>query len=168
MTSEQDFAKKLDLTPSDWQTRMVFADWLEEHGDPRAAGIRELGRRRIFPLFLPEDFYVPKGRSFLATRATNNNDLARKKKHCNIPDAWFGAVLTRLHGSSVMAEYNIYDDKPDYSYWYWWVRFTTRAGLEDALALAYTEIPEGSLPLPEIRLRERKPGRRDAGSRGRT
>lgn len=43
VTTEDDFQATLDADPSDWQTRLVFADWLEEHGDPRAAGYRALG-----------------------------------------------------------------------------------------------------------------------------
>lgn len=31
MTTEDDFQAVLDADPSDWQTRLVFADWLQEH-----------------------------------------------------------------------------------------------------------------------------------------
>ena len=50
MTTEDDFQNALDAHPEDWQTRLVFADWLEENGDPRAEGYRALGvlRRRPF------------------------------------------------------------------------------------------------------------------------
>lgn len=47
MTTEDDFNAALDADPSDWQTRLVFADWLQDRGDPRAEGYRALGRRRI-------------------------------------------------------------------------------------------------------------------------
>jgi uncharacterized protein (TIGR02996 family) len=43
VTTEDDFQKALDKRPDDWQTRLVFADFLEERGDPRAAGYRILG-----------------------------------------------------------------------------------------------------------------------------
>ena len=49
MTSEDDFHAKLDADPDDWQTRLVFADWLQERGDPRADGYRALGIRRLRP-----------------------------------------------------------------------------------------------------------------------
>ena len=33
MTTEDDFQRALDANPDDWQTRLVFADWLEDRGD---------------------------------------------------------------------------------------------------------------------------------------
>jgi uncharacterized protein (TIGR02996 family) len=42
VTTEDDFQAKLDADPSDWQTRLVFADWLEENAGevdcPRCGG----------------------------------------------------------------------------------------------------------------------------------
>jgi uncharacterized protein (TIGR02996 family) len=46
VTTEDDFQSALDKNPGDWQTRLVFADWLQEHEDPRAEGYRILGRLR--------------------------------------------------------------------------------------------------------------------------
>ena len=41
MTTEDDFQRQLDEHPDDFQTRLVFADWLDENGQPeRAAFIR--------------------------------------------------------------------------------------------------------------------------------
>ncbi len=42
MTTEDDFQRQLDEHPDDWQTRLVFADWLQERGDRRAEGYRAL------------------------------------------------------------------------------------------------------------------------------
>lgn len=50
MTTEDDFQTALDAHPDDWQTRLVFADWLDERGDPRAEGYRALGRNEIHPM----------------------------------------------------------------------------------------------------------------------
>ncbi len=52
MTSEDDFQAALDANPEDWHTRLVFADWLQEHDDRRAEGYRALGvnRRRPYGL----------------------------------------------------------------------------------------------------------------------
>ncbi len=47
--SEEGFQAVLDADPTDWITRGVFADWLEERGDPRAAGYRELSRLKKRP-----------------------------------------------------------------------------------------------------------------------
>jgi uncharacterized protein (TIGR02996 family) len=49
MTTEDDFQRMLDGNPGDHLTRLVFADWLEEQGDPRAAGYRALATRRKRP-----------------------------------------------------------------------------------------------------------------------
>jgi uncharacterized protein (TIGR02996 family) len=49
MTTEDDFQNALAAQPQDWQTRLVFADWLQEHNDPRAEGYRAMGMRRVTP-----------------------------------------------------------------------------------------------------------------------
>jgi uncharacterized protein (TIGR02996 family) len=49
VTTEDDFHAALDAHPDDWQTRLVFADWLEEHGDARADGYRALAALRRVP-----------------------------------------------------------------------------------------------------------------------
>lgn len=49
MTTEDDFQTALDANPDDWQTRLVFADWLDERGDPRGPGYRALGLLRLVP-----------------------------------------------------------------------------------------------------------------------
>lgn len=48
-TTEEDFHRMLDANPEDHQTRMVFADWLQDRGDPRAEGYRALGRLGRYP-----------------------------------------------------------------------------------------------------------------------
>ena len=49
MTTEEDFHAALDANPDDWQTRLVFADWLDERGDPRGEGYRALGVLQLRP-----------------------------------------------------------------------------------------------------------------------
>jgi uncharacterized protein (TIGR02996 family) len=53
VTTEDDFQVALDLHLTDWQTRLVFADWLEEYGTPeqksRAPGYRKMGHFRRYP-----------------------------------------------------------------------------------------------------------------------
>jgi len=51
MTTEEAFQAALDANPDDHVTRLVFADWLQEQGDPRAEGYRALGRNQISPYF---------------------------------------------------------------------------------------------------------------------
>jgi uncharacterized protein (TIGR02996 family) len=52
MTTEDDFQRALDACPEDWQTRLVFADWLDERGDPRGPGYRALGANEMHPMRL--------------------------------------------------------------------------------------------------------------------
>jgi uncharacterized protein (TIGR02996 family) len=57
VTTEDDFQRALDAHPEDWQTRLVFADWLDERGDSRAAGVRAMvaiGRHAV-PCQRPPD-----------------------------------------------------------------------------------------------------------------
>ncbi len=49
MTTEDDFHAALDAHPDDGHTRLVFADWLEEQSDPRAAGYRAIAVRGLYP-----------------------------------------------------------------------------------------------------------------------
>ena len=46
---EAAFQAALDAHPADHTTRLVFADWLQERGDPRAEGYRALGMLGIRP-----------------------------------------------------------------------------------------------------------------------
>ena len=43
MSDEDAFNAYLDAHPDDGHARTVFADWLDDRGDPRAAGYRRLG-----------------------------------------------------------------------------------------------------------------------------
>jgi uncharacterized protein (TIGR02996 family) len=54
VTTEDDFQRALDKNLEDWQTRLVFADWLQDQGDSRAAGYRVLGTLRLYPKFYRE------------------------------------------------------------------------------------------------------------------
>ena len=58
MTTEDHFQAALDENPSDWQTRLVLADWLQDRDDPRADGYRVLGRLRRWPLAEPLGAYI--------------------------------------------------------------------------------------------------------------
>lgn len=49
MTTEDDFHATLDANPDDWQTRLVFADFLADRDDPRAEGYRAIAVQRRCP-----------------------------------------------------------------------------------------------------------------------
>jgi uncharacterized protein (TIGR02996 family) len=50
VTTEYDFWKLLEENPDDYQTRLIFADWLQDRNDDRAEGMRALGLLRLRPL----------------------------------------------------------------------------------------------------------------------
>lgn len=49
MTDEKAFLDAIALAPDDWNLRLVFADWLEEQGDPRALAYRWSGAHKKRP-----------------------------------------------------------------------------------------------------------------------
>jgi uncharacterized protein (TIGR02996 family) len=64
MSDEMSFLRAMEADPANHHLRLVFADWLEEHGDPRSELIRlthaltqsvggEKGTSRFHPLHSP-------------------------------------------------------------------------------------------------------------------
>lgn len=49
MTDEETFQAAIDADPTNSALRLVFADWLEERGDWRAAGYRWMGENHKWP-----------------------------------------------------------------------------------------------------------------------
>lgn len=112
MTTEDDFQAALDARPSDWQTRLVFADWLQERDDPRADGYRALGHLRSYPVLIqmegngtgePGEWYFIFGNM--------GNALARPRwALCLVPEAWF-KKLTKKHERNRNNYWKYYDDR---------------------------------------------------------
>jgi uncharacterized protein (TIGR02996 family) len=50
VTTEDDFRRAIDASPEDWQTLLVFSDWLRDRDDVRADGYAALARHRKRPL----------------------------------------------------------------------------------------------------------------------
>lgn len=117
MTTEDDFQSALDADPSDWQTRLVFADWLQERDDPRAEGYRFLGIHRRCP---EVSAYGNEHGWNRWTQTPNEHDLWKKEgsPFCLPLD------LYRAAGGS--------DTRP----WH-----ETRREAEDAAALAFAKLP---------------------------
>jgi uncharacterized protein (TIGR02996 family) len=116
VTTEDDFQAALDANPDDHQTRLVFADWLQERGDPRAEGYRALGRLRheCFETWFNASAYpdlVPYDRS-------------------NLPEDWF----CLLEGYDVRTA-RCRESAGN------WRDFATRRAAEDAAALAFARLP---------------------------
>jgi uncharacterized protein (TIGR02996 family) len=121
VTTEDDFHTALDANPEDWQTRLVFADWLEERGDPRAEGYRALGARRLRPnkwVQLPDVFHWWWGGDEVFWR--NNTDVVV------LPRDWFEALP---------------DQELDRVAWPWHDDPNTRRAAEDAAAAGFARLP---------------------------
>jgi uncharacterized protein (TIGR02996 family) len=114
MTSEEDFHAALDACPEDWQTRLVFADWLQERGDVRAEGYRALGRLRLYPGSTKQ---FPCWWSH-----PNCIGVEEPNQHGQLPTDWFLVVQT----------------DPSHT---WWEDYSRRRDAEDAAAIAFTKLP---------------------------
>jgi uncharacterized protein (TIGR02996 family) len=123
MTTEDDFQKALDAQPDDWQTRLVFADWLDERGDPRGPGYRALTLNRYV---LCDRYssgrlvYVP----HQASRIFRDNGSSNNGREYTFPDDWFDQLPRDTHG---------WKDNC--------ALFATRRAAEDAAALAFARLP---------------------------
>lgn len=111
MTTEDDFQRQLDEHPEDYQTRVVLADWLEEHGDPRAEWYRALGAKTRIPDVLGSFWYYHN-----AENASPDTYMA-----CTLAVDWFEATAPgRIN---------------------WTPGYASRREAEDAAALAFAKLP---------------------------
>lgn len=121
MTTEDDFQRLLDENPADWETRLVFADWLQDRGDPRAAGYRATAARQRRPL---QGQHMNADTWWWYTAAPQEGDF-----HNHVPGDWF-ALLPADEGSG-----------------HFWPVFRANGGIksrracEDALVLAFAKLP---------------------------
>ncbi len=114
MTTEDDFQRALDANPDDHHTRLVFADWLQERGDERAEGYRELGHLRLYPCHFVE-------RDMWYFGVASNPHAATFPRHA-LPTVWFGAVESTIQFGA--------DEE-------FWRYRKTRRELDDDAAAAY-------------------------------
>lgn len=165
MTTEEDFQRALDANPNDHQTRLVFADWLQEHNDPRAEGYRALGTQQLTPVLWREnthDRVTPPNAEWTHV----NNDWARGI-HPNslLPTDWHEALRGFALGNPPTRR----NDRN-------WVAHHTRRASEDAAAHAFSHLPpqrrsallgqqsEGDVPKPNPeQLTRRRLARRKYG-----
>ena len=119
MTTEDDFQRALDADPTDWQTRLVLADWLDERGDPRGPGYRALAGRRWRP-------YQPNRGGYWTVgdyRANDRNDVS------DLPADWFLYVWSATPST----------DRTQAALGRW-IAINTRREAEDAAARAFAEL----------------------------
>jgi uncharacterized protein (TIGR02996 family) len=64
----QAFCTALDENPGDWTTRLVYADWLEEDGEPDLAAAQRwmVGRQKYPPAFVAWDFHYEDNEEYQA------------------------------------------------------------------------------------------------------
>ena len=128
MTTEDDFQAALDANLSDWQTRLVFADWLQERGDPRADGYRALGVNRRWPYNTGVGPDGQKGAAWWCTRL-HVLSLHGSDTSYDLPHDWFLAI----EGHGDHENYRpFYSDE---------TRTVFRHEIEDAAALAFAKLP---------------------------
>jgi uncharacterized protein (TIGR02996 family) len=127
VTTEDDFQSALDKDPEDWQTRLVFADWLQEHNDLRAEGYRVLGELRRVP---DRSVFILGGACCFGfirlTIGLASPIKARALNRFGLPSTWWYAVEGAMYNSAANP------------YWRW---FRTRRQADDAAALAYLQLP---------------------------
>jgi uncharacterized protein (TIGR02996 family) len=114
MTDEAAFQRALDDDPTNSATRLVFADWLEEQGDSRAAGYRWMGENGKRPYDWPKAPGPVRHETYDWYR-TEGGAIWDVPLYCEIPE-W----LWKCFGPS-----------PD------WIGFATRRAAEDALSAAF-------------------------------
>ena len=89
MTTEGDFRRAIDADPVDWQTRLVFADWLDERADPRAVGYRALGLLRRNPALFST---TPPRWVWLNTRWGASYRDRVDRSRALLPDDWYANI----------------------------------------------------------------------------
>jgi uncharacterized protein (TIGR02996 family) len=122
VTTEDDFNAALDANPDDHQTRLVFADWLQERGDERAEGYRALGMRRLST------------RKALRARWYDAAKYGEASGE-NLPSDWYAALITHLGSDRDTVRLGCLHRGRC------WSEFLTRREAEDAAALAFEQLP---------------------------
>lgn len=128
MNSEDDFQFMLDDHPESWQTRLVFADWLQDHGDPRADGYRALGQQRVCPIRIQMQSYdrdKPGEWLFIYGNLANNSEVARER--------WGGCFLDRVW-------FRRLGPRHEHDRNTWWRYYPTRRAAEDTAAIAFARL----------------------------
>jgi uncharacterized protein (TIGR02996 family) len=115
MTTEDDFQRALDANSADHQTRLVFADWLQDRDDPRAEGYRALGLNQF------HTYNVTDPASGLCTWFTEKISVSDGLRE--LPDDWFHLLADGLRATS-------------------WVDYDSRREADDAAALAFAKLPK--------------------------
>lgn len=133
MTTEEDFQAALDANPEDWQTRLVFADWLEEHGDPRAEGYRAIARLPRCNCRSDGPDKVP----FIWMK----EDFGGLPAYARLPNDWFEVLVAECTAPQLWDNGMPADFDPRGRRYMAWLNFSTRREADDAAALAFAKLP---------------------------
>jgi uncharacterized protein (TIGR02996 family) len=129
VTTEDYFQRMLDRNPepgesSHAQTRQVFADWLQDQGDPRADGYRLLGALGLAPF---------------CSGVGNRDSLGRLPTREALPWGWSYNDTGRPYGYHLPYSWYVHVVKVEVQY-VWGTReqplFETRRAADDAAAIA--------------------------------
>jgi uncharacterized protein (TIGR02996 family) len=123
MNDEEAFHAALDANPNDHTTRLVFADWLQERGDPRAEGYRALGvRSHRFHVSTDQVWWLGNAEEpAISQVAMTQPEYVHR--HGILPKDWFQAVEG---GQTAL---------------WCWRKFDHRREAEDAAAFAFAKLP---------------------------
>ncbi len=119
MTDENSFQQHLDEHPDDHTARMVFADYLDEQNDPRAAGYRALGKLRRNTISSEDSHWFVRDGLYPTSKI-------------GLPDDWFSLISDRPVGRDGTLH-------PDYTSLAG--RGSTRRQEEDKAAHAFSQLP---------------------------
>lgn len=125
MTDEEKFNKVLDGNPDDHITRSVFADYLEDHDDPRAMGYRKLSELMVYPHY-SADIHDPY-KWFIGKRFIGIEGVCTPYAQAVLPEEWWELI-------------NFDEDQ----YLHYWKYFKTRRDAEEAIVSAYIELTQTS------------------------
>lgn len=131
MTTEDDFQRMLDANPDDWQTRLVFSEWLRDRDDPRADGMQALGRSGNHAILPGERGW---GMWYCDEQYTLPSDIGPMR----LASDWYYAVELLIDETKEegLRSIGYAEGVPDY-----WQAFNTRREAEDAAALAFAKLP---------------------------
>lgn len=128
MTTEKEFQTRLNRVPHDHHTRLVFADWLDEHGDARGAGYRALGLHRVLTFGVGGQLA---GEVRMWTWFCTGRAVGEKRRE--LPHDWFALLI------GWVCLYT--NGKPAGNGGEVWRDYRSRQLADDAAALAFAKLP---------------------------
>lgn len=126
LTDEKDFQDQLDAVREDFVAYQVFADYLDESEDPRAAGYRAMGRLGLRPWFGDESM---RAMWFDAGQPLIDDDGKVMDPESDLPQDWF-RKLEKV------------EPTPSPFFTNGW-EYGTQEDARNAAALAFLLLPEG-------------------------